>query len=37
MSHELRAPLNAIFGYADLLDLDLRGSITNATRAESTG
>jgi PAS domain S-box-containing protein len=32
MSHELRTPLNAIGGYVDLLDLELRGPVTEAQR-----
>jgi PAS domain S-box-containing protein len=32
MSHELRTPLNAIAGYAELLLLELRGSLTEEQR-----
>jgi PAS domain S-box-containing protein len=34
MSHELRTPLNAIFGYADLIELEVHGTI-NAEQRES--
>jgi PAS domain S-box-containing protein len=32
MSHELRTPLNAVTGYADLLDLGIRGAVTEEQR-----
>lgn len=32
MSHELRTPLNAIAGYAELLDLEIHGSLTEPQR-----
>lgn len=34
MSHELRAPLNAIGGYIELLDMGLRGPVTETQRAD---
>jgi PAS domain S-box-containing protein len=34
MSHELRTPLNAIGGYAELLELEIRGPITEPQRAD---
>lgn len=34
MSHELRTPLNAIAGYVELLELELRGPVTEQQRTD---
>jgi signal transduction histidine kinase len=34
MSHELRTPLNAIRGYVDLIDMEIRGPVTEAQRSD---
>ena len=34
MSHELRTPLNAIGGYAQLIDMGIRGPVTDAQHAD---
>jgi signal transduction histidine kinase len=36
MSHELRTPLNAIAGYVDLMELELRGPLTEQQRNDLT-
>jgi signal transduction histidine kinase len=34
MSHELRTPLNSIGGYVDLLEMELRGPLTQAQKSD---
>ena len=34
MSHELRTPLNAIAGYVELMEMELRGPVTEAQRID---
>ena len=34
MSHELRTPLNAIGGYVELIDMEIRGPVTDAQRVD---
>ena len=34
MSHEMRTPLNAILGYADLLDMELDGELSDGQRQQ---
>jgi len=34
MSHELRTPLNSIGGYVDLLEMELRGPLTESQRSD---
>jgi signal transduction histidine kinase len=34
MSHELRTPLNAIAGYVELLEMEMRGPVTDAQRED---
>ncbi|HEU4559272.1 MAG TPA: ATP-binding protein [Longimicrobium sp.] len=36
MSHEMRTPLNAVLGYADLLELELPGPLTEDQREQIT-
>jgi signal transduction histidine kinase len=36
MSHELRTPLNSIGGYVDLLEMELRGPLTDEQKADLT-
>jgi len=36
MSHELRTPLNSIGGYVDMLEMELRGPLTDAQKSDLT-